>query len=224
LEKVPLSGDQWKLGACHGSVVQHNVCKPIQFPSHDHLNVIHGEGIIALEFEYGLATLSQDSSILQCGQETTPDLLIADLGDGTTLSGICMALAGTKTQVIGAAPRAGFWEHASRQHTSDVPVSKSYGQKYWEGTKTPMAAIPWATFTAPGRLSRILEVDDEQMYAASIVARERYSLCLEPHEVVPLAVVLYNPDLQEIMARVCKDMVEPIVGVILQSRRINSVV
>jgi hypothetical protein len=64
-----------------------------------------------------------------------------------------------------------------------------------------MAAIPWDTFRAPGNLSGVFEVDNEKMYAASIAARENYDLCLDPDEVVPLAVALYNEDFRRLVAQ-----------------------
>jgi hypothetical protein len=97
---------------------------------------------------------------------------------------------------------------------------EQHEHKYWDGVDVPMAAIPWDTFRAPGSLSGVLEADDEQMYAACIAAREHCGLHLEPDEVVPLAVALYNPDLQRLVAQLWEEGDhEPTVGVMLRSRR-----
>jgi hypothetical protein len=82
-----------------------------------------------------------------------------------------------------------------------------------------MAAIPWATFAAPGNPSGVFEVNNDQMYVASVAAREHYNLYLEPEEVVPLAVALYNEDFRQFVARVWEEEDGPTVGVILRSRR-----
>jgi threonine dehydratase len=194
----------------------------VPFPLYDYLDVIHGHGTVALELEQESVTPVQGK--LPRGRESTIDFVVCDFDDGIALSGICMAFTGTSTQVIGAAPTSGFWEHVSRQPSPDVPVSQSHEHKYWEGMKIPMAAIPWTTFTEQRNLSGVLEVDDEQMYAASLVARKHFNLHLEPDEVVPLAVALYNADFRRLAVQVCRDINGPTVGIILRSRRADRVV
>jgi threonine dehydratase len=173
----------------------------VPFPKRDDMDAIHGYGTIALDFERKLAMSAQGSPTRPCGLESTPDFIIGDMDNGTTLSGICMAFAGTRTRVLGAAPMSGFWEYASKQYSSDKPPEGNYEHKYWEGIDVPMAAIPWATFRAPGNLSGVFEVDNEQMYAASLAARKHYHLYLDPDEVVPLAVALYNEDFRRLVAQ-----------------------
>jgi hypothetical protein len=148
----------------------------IPFPKYDDMDVIHGYGTIVLDIERKFATSAQGSPTRPYGLESTPDFIIGDVDNGITLGGICMAFAGTRTRVLGAAPLSGFWECASKQYSSDIPPEGNYEYKYWEGIDVPMAAIPWATFKAPGNLSGVFEVDNEQMYAASIAAREHYDL------------------------------------------------
>jgi threonine dehydratase len=177
------------LDAKQSTAGTHNVAdEAVPFPPYDHLDVIHGHGTIALEFEQEFTNTVQGSAGLPCGRDSTLDFVVCDFDDGIILSGICMAFAGTRTQVVGAAPMTGFWEHAARQRSADIPMRESYEHTYWEGVKFPMASIPWATFTARGHLSSVLEVDDEQMHAASVVAREHYGVHLEPDNAVPLAV------------------------------------
>jgi threonine dehydratase len=198
----------------------------IRFPPCDHMDVIHGHGTIALDFERELATLTQGSPTRPVGVESFPDFVIGDMDNGVTLSGICMAFAGTRTQVLGAAPVSGFWEHASKWYSSDIPPEENYEHKYWEGIDVPMADIPWATFRAPGNLSGVFEVDNNHMYAASIAAREHYGLFLEPEEVVPLAVALYNEEFRRLVAQASQACGEdePTIGIILRSRRAKRLV
>jgi hypothetical protein len=192
----------------------------IRFPTRDHMDIIHGHGTLALEFERSLATPAQDSSGRPYALKSFPDFVICDMDSGINLSGICMAFAGTGVRVMGAAPISGFWEHVARRHLANMPPEELQEHKYWEGIDVPMAAIPWDTFRGPGHLSGVLEVDNEQMYVACIVARENFGLHLDPDEVVPLAVALYNQDLQRLVSQLWDEGDhEPTVGVMLRSRR-----
>lgn len=194
--------------------VWHNA---IRFPSRDQMDIIHGRGTVALELERDLAMLAQNPSTRSCGFRSSLDFVIADMDNGITLSGICMAFAGTRTQVFGAAPMSGFWEYAAKPH---LPPGETQGHEYWEGVDVPMAAIPWATFRDPGHLAGVLEVDNEQIYAAMLAAREAYGLQLDSDEVVPLAVALCHEEFGRLVARAWDGGDEgPTVGIILRSRR-----
>jgi len=187
----------------------------IRFPKRDHMDAIHGYGTVALDFERELAMMAQHDL------GSRPKFIISDMDNGITLSGICMAFAGTGTRVLGAAPVSGFWEHASKYYSSAIPPEENYEHKYWEALDVPMATIPWETFRSPGYLSGVFEVDNEQMYAASIAAREHYGLVLEPEEVVPLAVAMYNEEFRRIVAQSSQALGEEelTVGIILRSRK-----
>ena len=82
--------------------------KAIRFPSRDHLDMVHGHGAIGLDFVRELATSAQDPSARLHDPESFPDFVICDMDSGINLSGICMAFAGTRTRVLGAAPASGF--------------------------------------------------------------------------------------------------------------------
>lgn len=192
----------------------------IRFPSRVHMDIIHGHGTIALDFERAMSSSAQDPPAPPYSRKSFPDFVICDMHSGIALSGTCMAFVGTGVRVLGAAPVSGFWEHAAKRHLSGMSPEEQHEHKYWDGVDVPMAAIPWDTFRAPGSLSGVLEADDEQMYAACIAAREHCGLHLEPDEVVPLAVALYNPDLQRLVAQLWEEGDhEPTVGVMLRSRR-----
>lgn len=197
----------------------------IRFPSRDHLDMVHGHGAIGLDFVRELATSAQGSAARPHNPESFPDFVICDMDSGINLSGICMAFAGTGVRVLAAAPVSGFWEHVARRQFSGIPPEEIVAHKYWDGISVPMANIPWDTFRAPGNLSGVLEADNEQMYAACIAARERCGLDLQPDEVVPLAVALYNPDLQRLVAQLWDEGDhEPTVGVMLRSRRVDDLI
>lgn len=131
-----------------------------------------------------------------------------------------MAFASTGTHVFGAAPSEGFWDHAWSLHTPGaVPTHQDKGYRYWAGTKHPMSAVPWRTFTAPGYLSGIYEVNNEQVHAASIMARDHYQRKLHPDEAVPLAVALYNEEFQKFASKGAKRGHKRVIGVILRSQK-----
>ena len=196
-----------------------DVTRPIPFPSNEDIDSVHGQGTVALELERELTTRNSISTHQQANK-SRPDIVVSDLDSGITLSGICMAFANTGTPVFGAAPSEGFWDHAWSSRTPGaVPTQQDKGYRYWAGTKHPMSPIPWSTFTAPGYLSGIFEVNNEQVHAASIMARDHYHLQVHPDEAVPLAVALYNEEFQEFASRGASRGRKRIVGVILRSRK-----
>jgi hypothetical protein len=193
--------------------------QPIPFPSVEDIESVHGQGTVAFEMEREVANRHLTSSHQQA-RKSRPDIVISDLDSGISLSGICMAFANTGTHVFGAAPSEGFWDHAWSLHTPGaVPTHQDKGYRYWAGTKHPMSAIPWRTFTAPGYLSGIFEVNNEQVHAASIMARDHYQRRLHPDEAVPLAVALYNEEFQEFASKGAKRGQKRVVGVILRSQK-----
>lgn len=194
----------------------------ILFPSYDDLEVVHGQGTLALELERAMADRSTAAAARRVEYKSRPDIVVSDIDSGITLSGICMAFAGTGTRVFGAAPIQGFWDHAWSQRSPGTAISlpEDRGNRYWAGTKHPMSAIPWSTFTAPGQLSGVFEVNHEQVYAAKILARDHYRLQIEPDEAVPLAVALYNEDFTKLVAKESKKGRKKVVGIILRSRKI----
>lgn len=200
----------------------------IPFPPYDDLEIVHGQGTVALELEQetsmtGVQTASSDS---QQPSKSRPDIVLADFDSGVTLSGICMAFVGTGTHVFGAAPTSGFWDHVWNLNTPSNPAGEgtaSYqdaqGNRYWADIKHPISQTLWSTFTAPGHLSGVFEVDNEQVHAASILVRDNYGLQLEPDESVPLAVALYNEDFQRFVDRETRRGRKLVVGIVLRSRK-----
>lgn len=196
------------------------------FPPYDDLDIVHGQGTVALELEQETSTGVPTKSSHHLTPKSRPDIVLADFDSGVMLSGICMAFVGTGTHVFGAAPTTGFWDHVWNLNTPSNPAGEgtaSYqdaqGNRYWADIKHPISATLWSTFTAPGHLSGVFEVDNEQVHAASILARDNYQLQLEPDESVPLAVALYNEDFQRFVDRESRRGRKLIVGIVLRSRK-----
>jgi hypothetical protein len=206
-----------QLNAAPGSPT---VTHPILFPSDEDIDSVLGQGTVAFELEQEIANRYQSTPTHHLRNKSRPDIVISDLDSGIALSGICMAFAGTGTHVFGAAPEFGFWDHAWKGHSPGTSLAQEdLGRSYWEGTKHPMSAIPWRTFTAPGYLSGVFEVNHEQVQAAIIMACDHYQLELQLDEAVPLAVALYNEEFQRFASKGAKRDRKRVVGVILRSRK-----
>ncbi|RYG79417.1 MAG: hypothetical protein EON59_16235, partial [Alphaproteobacteria bacterium] len=105
---------------------------PVPFPLHHHAEVVHGNGTIALQLEQEMTAAASYGSDLLGGNAPQFDAVIADIGNGCTLSGVCMAFSGQPTQVFGAAPSSGFWEHAASLKRTETTMPQDSRSKYWK--------------------------------------------------------------------------------------------
>ena len=193
---------------------------PVPFPLHHHAEVVHGNGTIALQLEQEMMSAACQGPDLFGGNAPQFDAIVADIGNGCTLSGVCMAMLGKSTQVFGAAPSSGFWEHAASLRQTERPMpQQSKSSEYWKDLEIPIGDVPWSVFTSSGGLAGVFDVDSEAMAAASLKVIERTGLHLHPDEVVPLAVALYNQDFRQIVARRLKHGRGFTIGVVLQPRK-----
>jgi threonine dehydratase len=193
--------------------------EPVRFPLHHHLDVIHGQGSVALQLEQEMVVAELVNSASLWRDMPEFGAVIGDIGNGCTLSGISMAFSGKSTQVFGAAP-ATFWLHAAgRQYPLNAKMPEAPGSEYWKDVEIPMGAVPWSVFTSSSDLSGVFEVNDDALRAASEKVFEHCGLHIYPDEAAPLAVALYNQDFRRIAARKAKRGTEWTVGVILQPRK-----
>lgn len=189
------------------------------FPLHHHAEVVHGNGTIGLQLEQEMTAAASLGPELLGGIEPQFDAVIADIGNGCTLSGVCMAFLGKPTQVFGAAPSSGFWEHAASIRRKETPTPQGSKSEYWKDLEIPIGDVPWSVFTSSGGLAAVFDVNDEAMAAATLKVFERSGLHLHPDEVVPLAVALYNQDFRQTIARKLKHGRGLTIGVVLQPRK-----
>jgi threonine dehydratase len=192
--------------------------EPVRFPLHHHLDVIHGQGSVALQLEQEMVVAELVNSASLWRDVPQFGAVISDIGNGCTLSGISMAFSGRSTQVFGAAPTT-FWSHAAGHHYSGTKMPETPGSEYWKDVEIPMGAVPWSVFTSSSDLSGVFEVNDDALRAASRKVFEHCGLHIYPDEAAPLAVALYNQDFRRIAARKAKRGKEWTVGVILQPRK-----
>lgn len=146
------------------------------------------------------------------------DAVIGEIGNGCMLSGICLAYSGEHTQVFGAAPSSGFWEHAARLRLAETLGPEQSKSQYWKDVEIPMGDVPWSVFTSPRDLAGVFDVNDDALKAAAHKVFEHSGLHIQPDEAAPLAVVLYNQEFRNIIARSVQGGRVWTIGILLQPR------
>ena len=163
-------------------------------PPYDHPDIILGQGTQALELEEQLKELlTLDPSLGVEGEEGL-DAVIAPIGGGGMLSGICTALQNTGIKVFGAEPNFEGANDAELGLKFNQRIEKVKTLTIADGLRTPVGAIPWSVISDKTKLEGIYSVSEEQIKAALKLAMERAKLFIEPSAAVPLAVALYNED------------------------------
>lgn len=174
-------------------------------PPYDHPDIILGQGTMALELEQQAVELLEQFSTKNVNgthrAKRKLDAVIAPIGGGGMLSGICTALEGTGIKVFGAEPRF--------EGANDAEMGLKHGKRVEtvktltiaDGLRTPVGEIPWSVITDKRKLAGIFSVTEEQIKAALRLAMERAKLFIEPSAAVPLAVVLYNEDFRRIVEK-----------------------
>lgn len=174
-------------------------------PPYDHPDIILGQGTQALELEQQVAELltAQPSQSVRSDQPGL-DAIIAPIGGGGMLSGICTAMHGTGIKVFGAEPNFEGANDAERGLKAGRRIEKVKTLTIADGLRTPVGKYPWDIISDPEKLSGIFSVNEEQIKAALRLAMERAKLFIEPSAAVPLAVVLFNEEFRELVAREAK--------------------
>lgn len=171
-------------------------------PPYDHPDIILGQGTQALELEHQvkeLIGLDPDCSV--AGGRTALDAVIAPIGGGGMLSGICTALHGTGIRVFGAEP--------SFEGANDAEIGLQQGKRVEtvktltiaDGLRTPVGKIPWSIISDKSKLEGIYSVSEEQIKATLRLVLERAKQFIEPSAAVALAVMLYNEDFRRMVEK-----------------------
>lgn len=159
-------------------------------PPYDHPDIILGQGTMALELE---------EQAEQMGKKL--DAVIAPIGGGGMLSGICTALSGTGIRVFGAEPNFEGANDAEMGLKQNKRIESVKTLTIADGLRTPVGSIPWSVITDKSKLQGIYSVTEEQIKAALRLAMERAKLFLEPSAVVGLATVLYNEEFRTMVEK-----------------------
>ncbi|KAK3678989.1 hypothetical protein LTR78_001442 [Recurvomyces mirabilis] len=170
-------------------------------PPYDHPNIILGQGTQALELEQQVEDMLAEQPALGISGKTKLDAVIAPIGGGGMLSGICTALHGTGIKVFGAEPNFEGANDAELGLKQNKRIEKVKTLTIADGLRTPVGDIPWNIITDKEKLHGIYSVDESQIKAALRLAMERAKLFIEPSAAVPLAVMLYNEDFRKLVER-----------------------
>lgn len=170
-------------------------------PPYDHPDIILGQGTQALELEQQVEDVLLQVPFLGVPGRTKLDAVIAPIGGGGMLSGICTALHGTGIKVFGAEPNFEGANDAERGLKEGTRIEKVKTLTIADGLRTPVGKIPWSVITDKEKLEGIYSVSEEQITAALRLAMERAKLFIEPSAAVPLAVVLFNEDFRKMVER-----------------------
>ncbi len=142
-------------------------------PPYDHPDIIAGQGTIALELF-----------------EQVPDLdaILAPVGGGGLMAGLCVAAHGVQppVRVIAAEPKGA--DDAWRSFTSREWVPQTGPRTVADGLLTSLGQLNWAILR--GHLDRVITVSEDEIIAAMRLAWERAKLLIEPSSAVPLAALL----------------------------------
>lgn len=170
-------------------------------PPYDHPDIILGQGTQALELEEQAEDLITQNPHLSIPGKSKLDAVIAPIGGGGMLSGICTALHGTGIKVFGAEPNFEGANDAEMGLKNGERITKVKTLTIADGLRTPVGEIPWSIITDKEKLVGVFSVTEEQIKAALRLAMERAKLFIEPSSAVPLAVILYNEDFRRLVEK-----------------------
>jgi threonine dehydratase len=168
-------------------------------PPYDHPDIILGAGTQALELEQQAEELIDLDPSLSIPGKTKLDAVIAPIGGGGMLSGICTALHGTGIKVFGAEPNFEGANDAERGLKQGERIKTVKTLTIADGLRTPVGEIPWSIISNKEKLQGIYSVDESQIKAALKLLMERAKLYVEPSAAVPLAVILYNEEFRKMV-------------------------
>ncbi|KAK1004549.1 hypothetical protein LTS01_003559 [Friedmanniomyces endolithicus] len=170
-------------------------------PPYDHPDIILGQGTQALELQEQVERLLEGEPGVGVPGRKGLDAVLAPIGGGGMLSGICTALQGTGIKVFGAEPRFEGANDAEEGLKQGKRVESVQTLTIADGLRTPVGEIPWSIISDKEKLAGIYSVTEEQIKAALRLAMERAKLFIEPSAAVPLAVMLYNEDFRRLVER-----------------------
>ncbi|KAF1935918.1 tryptophan synthase beta subunit-like PLP-dependent enzyme [Clathrospora elynae] len=162
-------------------------------PPYDHLNIILGQGTMALEIQTEVAKLLAEGESL--------DAVIAPCGGGGMLSGIAVALHGTGIKVFGAEPSFQGGDDARRGVEAGERITSVKTLTIADGLRTPLGDHTWKIVSDKAYVSGLYAVTEKNIKDAMKLVLERMKCFVEPSAVVGLATILYNEDFRNMMER-----------------------
>ena len=194
----------------------------ILVPPYDHPDIILGQGTTALELDeqYRRMIRSEkgEEPAVQCSGQVEVngrskeeegrglDAVIAPIGGGGLLSGIATyfsepASSGKKTLVFGAEPSYQGGDDARRGLEQGKRIERVKTLTIADGLRTPVGVVNWGVVSDKSKLEGIYAVSEEQIKKAMRLVLERMKVFVEPSACVGLAVVLFDEEFRELVAR-----------------------
>lgn len=144
-------------------------------PPYDHPHIMAGQGTVALEM-----------------LEEVPDLdaIIAPVGGGGLLSGICIAAKGIKPtiRILAAEPYGA--DDAARSFAAGIMIPQTGPDTIADGLLTSMGDLTWPVIR--DHVVQVLLATDPQIIEAMRLLWTRAKLLVEPSAAVPLAALIAN--------------------------------
>ena len=142
-------------------------------PPYNHPDIIAGQGTAALEMLSEVAEL---------------DALVAPVGGGGLISGLCIAAKALKPGIrIFAAEPAGA-DDAARSKAAGTLLPQTGPKTIADGLLTSLGELTWPLVR--DEVERVVTVSEEAIVAAMRLAWERAKLLIEPSSAVAVAAVL----------------------------------
>ena len=152
----------------------------VLIPPYNHPDVIAGQGTIALEL-----------------LEEIPDLdaIIAPIGGGGLISGLCLGGKGAKPtiRIFAAEPQGA--DDAARSKTAGKLIPQTAPRTIADGLLTSLGDLTWPFVR--DQVERVITVSEEEIKGAWRLLAERAKLLVEPSAAVALAAVL-TPGFREL--------------------------
>lgn len=170
-------------------------------PPYDHPDIILGAGTQALELEQQAEELLASNPSLGIPGHGKLDAVIAPIGGGGMLGGICTALHGTGIRVFGAEPNFQGANDAERGLKQGLRIEQVKTLTIADGLRTPVGKTNWDIISDRSKLAGLFSVSEEEIKAALKLAMERAKLFIEPSAAVSLAVALFNEEFRRVVER-----------------------
>jgi threonine dehydratase/serine racemase len=142
-------------------------------PPYDHADVMAGQGTAALEL------------LEQAGEL---DAIVAPVGGGGLVSGVCIAATGKRPGIrVFAAEPAGA-DDAARSKAAGTRILQTGPKTIADGLLTSLGELTWPIIR--DRVERVITVSEAEIITAMRLMWERAKLLIEPSAAVPVAAVL----------------------------------
>lgn len=142
-------------------------------PSYDHPEVIAGQGTTALEL------MEQVSNL---------DIIVAPVGGGGLISGICIAAKALNPAIRIVAAEPSGADDAARSFAAGQLLRQTDPQTIADGLLTSLGQLTWPIIR--DHLETIITVSESELIAAMQLMWQRTKLLIEPSSAVAVAAVL----------------------------------